>query len=154
MQLWPAHGLILKQGAQPSQSTNTWITSGTFTTPDTSSINRRQEQEEVEQPRERRHERSPSPPRSGPHTFGRVIRKAQFPVKVRAPTNISKYDGFLNPSVWLQDYRLACRMVEIKDDHLNIQFLPKHLVEGARAWLGHPHRTQILNLIVPQCSKP
>jgi hypothetical protein len=51
--------------------------------------------------------------------------------------NISKYDGSSNPGVWLEDYRLACRMVGIKDDHLIIQFLPIHLAEGARAWLEH-----------------
>lgn len=28
-------------------------------------------------------------------------------------------------------------MVGIKDDYLIIQFLPIHLMEGARAWLGH-----------------
>jgi hypothetical protein len=53
------------------------------------------------------------------------------------PANISRYDGSTNPCVWLEDYRLACRIAGIKDDHLVIQFLPTHLVEGARAWLKH-----------------
>jgi hypothetical protein len=53
------------------------------------------------------------------------------------PANITKYDGSTNPSVWLEDYRLVCHMVGIKDDHLVIQFLTIHLVEGARAWLEH-----------------
>jgi hypothetical protein len=75
--------------------------------------NQRREQEEVEQPRERRREHSPSLPRPGPHAFGRAIRKAQFPTKVRAPANISKYDRSSNPCVWLEDYHLACRMAGV-----------------------------------------
>jgi hypothetical protein len=80
--------------------------------------NRCQEQEEVEQPHERRHVRSPSAPGVGPCSFGRKIQKAQFPQKVCAPTNISLYDASTNPDMWLEDYRPACRMEGIKDDHL------------------------------------
>jgi hypothetical protein len=66
-------------------------------------------------------------------------------MKVRAPTNISKYDRSSNPSVWLEDYFLAYHMVGIKDDHLMIQFLPIHLAEGARAWLEHLPASTIHN---------
>lgn len=59
--------------------------------------------------------------------------KAQFRVKVRAPTNISKYDEFSNLGIWLEDYCLKFRMAKIKDDHLIIQSLPIHLAKGARA---------------------
>lgn len=68
----------------------------------------------------RRHECSPSPPRPWPRAFVRAVRKDQFPAKVRVPANISKYDGSSNPDVWLEDYRLACHMAGIKDDHLII----------------------------------
>jgi hypothetical protein len=51
--------------------------------------------------------------------------------------NIARYDGSTNPRIWLEDYRLACHMVGIKDDFLIIQFLPIHLTEGARDWLEH-----------------
>lgn len=78
--------------------------------------------------RKRLSERSRSPPRSGPHTFECAIHRAQYPAKVRALTNTSKYDGSSNQGVWLEDYRLVCRMAGIKDDHLIIQFLPIHLV--------------------------
>jgi hypothetical protein len=89
-----------------------------------------------------RGEQSPSMPGPGPRAFERAIRKAQLLVKVGAPANISKYDGYSNPSVWMEDYRLACCMAGIKDDHPIIQFLPIHLVEGARAWIEHlPART-------------
>lgn len=75
--------------------------------------------------------------RGGPSAFRREIKKVQFPPKVRAPANISKYDGSTNPAVWLEDYRLACHIAGINDDHLVMQFLPIHLVEGARVWLEH-----------------
>lgn len=67
----------------------------------------------------------------GPRAFRREI-KEQFPSKVHAPANIFKYDGSTNPDVWLEDYRLACHMVGIKNDHLVIEFLPVHFAEGAR----------------------
>lgn len=56
---------------------------------------------------------------------------------MRAPDNFSKYHGSTNPSVWLEDYRLACQMAGIKDDYLIIQFLPIHLVVAAGDWLKH-----------------
>jgi hypothetical protein len=34
----------------------------------------------------------------------------------RAPNNIVKYDGNTNHSVWLEDYRLACRVGGADDD--------------------------------------
>jgi hypothetical protein len=40
--------------------------------------------------------------------FGRSIRDAKFPSHFRAPFNVPRYDGDTNPSVWLEDYRLAC----------------------------------------------
>lgn len=39
--------------------------------------------------------------------------------------------------MWLEDYRLMCRMAGIQDNHLVIQFLPAHLAEEVRAWLEH-----------------
>jgi hypothetical protein len=35
----------------------------------------------------------------GPKAFGRLIRKAKFPERFRAPNNVTKYDGEVNPSV-------------------------------------------------------
>jgi hypothetical protein len=64
--------------------------------------------------RRRRHdsdddrERSWSPNQWGPRAFDRSIRDAKFPSRFRAPTNVPRYDGDTNPSVWLEDYRLAC----------------------------------------------
>jgi hypothetical protein len=37
---------------------------------------------------------------------------AVSPARYLAPTMIAKYDGETNPSVWLEDYRLACHMEE------------------------------------------
>jgi hypothetical protein len=60
-------------------------------------------------------------------------KKRSSPTKLHALANISMYDGSTNPGMWLEYYRLMCHMVGINDDHLVIQFLPDHLVEGARA---------------------
>ena len=53
-------------------------------------------------------DRSPSPPPAGPHAFCRRILGTPFPPRYRAPNNIAKYSGETNPSLWLEDYRLAC----------------------------------------------
>jgi hypothetical protein len=56
---------------------------------------------------------------------------------VRAPANITEYDGTSNYGIWLEDYRLAFCMAGVKDDHLIIRFLPIYLTEGARPWFEH-----------------
>jgi hypothetical protein len=72
--------------------------------------------------RRRRHdsdddrERSWSPNQRGPLAFGRSIHDAKFPSRFRAPTNIPRYNGDTNPSVWLEDYRLACHAGGATDD--------------------------------------
>ena len=53
------------------------------------------------------------------------------------PTNITKYVGDTNPSVWLEDYWLACRVGGVDDDYFIIQNLPIFLAETARAWIEH-----------------
>lgn len=58
--------------------------------------NLRRDQEEVEKPHERRHEHTLNTPWLGPRAFGCVIRRAHYPSKVRASTNISKYDRSSN----------------------------------------------------------
>jgi hypothetical protein len=83
--LQPTNGLVLEQEAQTSRSTSTRIPmkDGLGDIRDARHIldNQRREQQKVEQPRERRHECSPRPPRPGPRAFRREIRKAQSPPK-------------------------------------------------------------------------
>jgi hypothetical protein len=45
---------------------------------------------------------------------------AWFPKRFQAPSNIVKYDGKMNPSVWLENYRLACRVGGLDDDMFTI----------------------------------
>jgi hypothetical protein len=59
------------------------------------------------------------------------------------PSNIVKYDGKANSSIWLEDYRLACRVGGVDDDMFIIQFLPIYLADSARAWLDHLSRKVI-----------
>jgi hypothetical protein len=60
-----------------------------------------------------------------------------------APNNVIKYNGKTNPSVWLEDYCLACRVGRADDDLFNIQFLPMYLADSDRAWLDHLSRNTI-----------
>jgi hypothetical protein len=85
-------------------------------------------------------ERSWSPNQQGPQAFGRSIRDAKFPSRFRAPTNVPRYNGDNNPSVWLEDYRLACHAGGATDDLFMIKNLPLYLGDFAGTWLEHlPH---------------
>jgi hypothetical protein len=65
---------------------------------------------------------------------------ARFPKCFWALSNVVKYDGKMNPSVWLEDYHLACRA---DSDMCIIQFLPIYLANMTSAWLVHLSRNII-----------
>jgi hypothetical protein len=88
-------------------------------------------------------DRSPSPEPPGPQAFSRAIRRAPFPTRFRALTNITKYSGETRPELWLADYRLACQLGGTDDDNLIIHNLPLFLSDVARAWLEHLPPAQI-----------
>lgn len=73
----------------------------------------------------------------GPQAFSYEIRAAQIPQRFRPPTNVSKYDGETNPSVWLDYFRLACRARGATSDEVDIRNLSLYLADLARAWLEH-----------------
>jgi hypothetical protein len=52
------------------------------------------------------------------------------------PTNVSKYRGESNPSVWLED-PLACLASSTNDDYFIIQYMPLYLANLAGAWLEY-----------------
>jgi hypothetical protein len=53
---------------------------------------------------------------------------------------VPRYDGDTNPSVWLEDYRLAWHTGGATDDLFVIKNLPLYLGDSARMWLKHlPH---------------
>jgi hypothetical protein len=56
---------------------------------------------------------------------------------------VPRYDGDTNPSVWLEDYRLACHAVGVTDDLFVIKNLPLYLGDSARMWLEHLPRDKI-----------
>jgi hypothetical protein len=56
---------------------------------------------------------------------------------------VSIYDGDTNPSVWLEDCRLACHAGGVTDDHFVIKNLPLYLGDSARTWLEHLPRDKI-----------
>ena len=64
----------------------------------------------------------PEPP--GTRVFSREIRTASFPPHFRQPTTLVKYSGETNPTVWLNDYRLACQLGSATEDAVIIRNLP------------------------------
>lgn len=52
----------------------------------------------------------------GLKAIGRRIRFVPFPEHFFTPTNTIKYAVGMNPSIWLEDYRLACRAGSANDD--------------------------------------
>jgi hypothetical protein len=51
-----------------------------------------------------------SPKGPGPKAFKRNVRDAHFLKCFWVPNNVVKFDGKTNAIVWLEDYRLACRV--------------------------------------------
>jgi hypothetical protein len=71
------------------------------------------------------------------------MRDACFPKHFWVPNNIIKYDSKTNPSIWLEDYRLACRAGRADSDMFIIQVLPIYWANTSRAWLDHLPRNSI-----------
>jgi hypothetical protein len=84
-----------------------------------------------------------SPEGSGPKAFGSNVNSVCFPKHFHVPNDVIKYDGKTNPSVWLEDYHLTCRVGGADDDLFIIQFLPIYLADTSRAWLDHFPRNSI-----------
>jgi hypothetical protein len=68
-----------------------------------------------------------------------------LPQRFRQPTTIVKYNGETDPRVWLNDYRLACRLGGATSDEVIIHNLPLQLADSARTWLEHLPASQIHN---------
>jgi hypothetical protein len=84
-----------------------------------------------------------SPNQRGPRAFGQSIYNVKFPSRFRAPTNVPRYDGDTNPSVWLEDYRLVCHAGGATDDVFIIKNLPLYHGDSARTWLEHLSQNKI-----------
>jgi hypothetical protein len=54
-----------------------------------------------------------------------------------------RYGGDTNPSVWLEDYRLACHAGGATCDLFVIKNLPLYLSDSACTWLEHLPRDKI-----------
>jgi hypothetical protein len=50
-----------------------------------------------------------SPKRAGPKAFRSTMHDTRFLKHFRASSNVIKYNGKTNTSIWLDDYRLACK---------------------------------------------
>ena len=82
-------------------------------------------------------DRSHSPKPMGPQAFGWHILKAALPPRYRPLTNVLKYSSEMNPSLWLEDYRLACRANGTVSGNFIIRNLPMFLADLAWTWLEH-----------------
>jgi hypothetical protein len=58
--------------------------------------------------------------------FGSTVRDGHFLKCFRVLSNIVKYNGKTNPSIWLEDYHHVCRAGEMDDDLFIIR-APPHL---------------------------
>jgi hypothetical protein len=92
-----------------------------------------------------REDRSPTPEPPGTRVFSREIRMASFPQRFCQPTSIDKYNGEMDPRVWLNNYRLACQLGGATTDKVIVRNLPLHLADSARMWLEHLPASQIHN---------
>ena len=77
--------------------------------------------------------------------FSHEIRKSHVPLRYRPPANIAKYSGDVDPGLWINNYRLACRTGGAEDDKFIIRNLPLCLADSARNWLEHLQRDRITN---------
>jgi hypothetical protein len=71
----------------------------------------------------------------GSKAFGSTVRDARFLRHFCVPSNIVKYDGKTYPSIWLEDYCLACKAGRVDDDLFIIQFHPIYLANSTSTWL-------------------
>jgi hypothetical protein len=60
--------------------------------------------------------RSLSPEGSGAKAFRGTVCNTCLPRRFHASGNVTKYDGKTNPSIWLEDYHLTCRVGRANDD--------------------------------------
>jgi hypothetical protein len=74
-------------------------------------------------------------PPPAPRAFGCHILLAPVPQQYWAPVNIVKYLRESNPSLWLEDYRLAWQVKGVNHDDFIIGNLPLYLDNLARVWL-------------------
>jgi hypothetical protein len=82
-------------------------------------------------------DQSLSPNLLGPQAFDRCILNTALPPRYRLPTNVPKYSGETNLSLWLKDYWLACQADGADSDYFIIRNLPLFLANSARTWLEH-----------------
>jgi hypothetical protein len=82
-------------------------------------------------------DRSWSPNQRGPRAFVRIIPDMKFPLLFHAPTNVPRYERDINPSVWLEDYLLACHAGGATDDLFIIKNQSLYLDDSAQTWREH-----------------
>jgi hypothetical protein len=112
--------------------------------------------------RRRGQRRATTPDGVGTTTTERTARRCRSPREPACSAGRSAQRAFLNASasprrststtgrrtpayVWLNDYRLACRLGGATTDEVIIRNLPLHLADSARTWHMHLPASQIHN---------
>jgi hypothetical protein len=93
-----------------------------------------------------RERHSVNPERTGPKALGSNVGDTCFPKHFQVPNNVVMYDGKTNPNVWLEDYRLVCRVGGADHELFIIQFLP-HLLSRHDQGLAQSHAQKLDRLL-------
>jgi hypothetical protein len=65
--------------------------------------------------------------------FSHNLKRVRWPLNFK-PSKIRKYDGFTNPTEWLEAYQLSIKATG-GDSYIKANYLPVHLSSSARMWL-------------------
>jgi hypothetical protein len=71
---------------------------------------------------------------SGPRCFGVSVLVQRFLENFKAPRDIAKYDGKLNPTTWLEDYEMAMSIQNARE-MIMTHYMPLMMKDVARTWI-------------------
>lgn len=99
----------------------------------------------LRRPLRQRRGQEPEPRATGPRVFSASSRNTRVPSRFRQPPKLIKYAGETDLSLWVDDYRLACRNGGARDDDFTTSNLPLFLADSTRTWLEHLTANRIHN---------
>jgi hypothetical protein len=70
---------------------------------------------------------------SGPRCFGASVLVERFPENFKAPRDVPKYDGKINPTTW-KDYEMAMT-IQNASEMIMARYMPLMMKDAARTWI-------------------
>jgi hypothetical protein len=70
----------------------------------------------------------------GPRCFGATVRAEHVPDNFKLPSEAARYDGKVNPALWLEDYEMAM-MIKNTSELIMVRYLPMMMKDAARNWI-------------------